>query len=138
MRLLCVARHEFLSDHLCRYFGAMNVQCETAVGSDGARAAARAFEPHLVVAESELLNPSVLETWSLEEALHDVPVLAVSLTRRPEESLPAELCGLAGVIYLPTLERSSALALLDGAMKPRGVAVPPDASIATRLTAPTH
>lgn len=138
MRLLCVARHLILSEHLCRYFGAMDVQCESAVGVEGARGAARAFEPHLIVAECELLGPSVLETWSLEEALHDVPVLAVSLTRRPEESLPADLCGLAGVIYLPTLDRNSALALLDAARKPRGVGVPLNASIAARLTAPTH
>jgi hypothetical protein len=54
-------------------------------------------------------------------------VLAVSLTRRPEESLPADLCGLAGVIYLPTLDRSSVLALLEGARRPRGVDVPRDA-----------
>lgn len=138
MRLLCVARHAFLSDHLCRYFGAMDVQCETAVGVEGARFAARAFEPHLIVAESELLNPVVLETWSAEVALQDVPVLAVSLTRRPEECLPADLCGLAGVIYLPTLDRHAALALLDGARKPLGVGLPEGASIAARLTMPIH
>jgi hypothetical protein len=138
MRLLCVARHEFLSDHLCRYFGAVGVQCEKAVGIEGARAAARNFEPHLVVAESELLGPAVLEAWSNEDSLHDVPVLAVSLTRRPEECPPADLCGVAGVIYLPTLDRSAALALLDGARKPRGVGVPADASIVARLTTPAH
>ena len=138
MRLLCVARHAFLSDHLCRYFGAMHVQCETAVGMEGARVAARAFEPHLIVAESELLSPSVLAGWSAEAALADVPVLAVSLTRRPDESLPVELSGLAGVIYLPTLDREAALALLDVTMKPRGVDLPPGASITTRFTAPTH
>ncbi len=115
----------------------MNIQCETAVGVEGARVVARSFEPHLVVAECELLNPSVLETWSMEGALSDVPVLAVSLTRRPEESLTSEHCGLGGV-YLPTLDRDSVLALLDGAMKPRGVRAPQDASIAERFTAATH
>jgi DNA-binding response OmpR family regulator len=138
MRLLCVGRHEYLSDHLCRYFGALGVQCEAAVGIAGAHTVARDFEPHLVIADCDLLNPAVLEAWSREPALHDVPVLAVSLTRRPEESMPAELCGLAGVIYLPTLDRAGALALLHGARRPLGVDMPSGATFASpRQTAAT-
>ena len=51
----------------------------------------------------------------------DVPLIAVSLTRRPEELPPVELLGVAGVLYLPALERSQVLALLAGAHRRRGV-----------------
>jgi hypothetical protein len=127
MRLLCIGRHEFLSEHLCRFFSELGSDCEPVVGIANAVAVAAVFEPHLVIAESDLLNPAVLDAWSRESVLAGVPVLAVSLTRRPEESIPADLCGLAGVIYLPTLDRSGVLALLEGARRPRGVDVPRDA-----------
>ncbi|MEO5817386.1 MAG: hypothetical protein ABIT20_19110, partial [Gemmatimonadaceae bacterium] len=101
MRLLCIGRHEFLSEHLCRFFSELGTDCEPVVGIANAVAVAATFEPHLVIAESDLINPVVLDAWSHESVLAGVPVLAVSLTRRPEESIPADLCGLAGVIYLP-------------------------------------
>jgi hypothetical protein len=132
MRLLCVGRHEYLSEHLCRLFREMGAQCEPAVGVNAAPVLAASFEPHLVVAESDLLSPVVLDAWSRDDALHEVPVLAVSLTRRPEECVSAELSGLAGVIYLPCLERADALALLKGAWRPRGVGVP----LGTNVSAP--
>lgn len=124
MRLLCVGRHHYLSEHLCRLFGTLDVQCESATGVSAAPLAAAHFEPHLVVADGDLLNPSVLEAWSRDAALHEVPVLAVSLTRRPEEYTSAELSGIAGVIYLPKLKACEAMALLQGACRPRGVDAP--------------
>ncbi len=127
MRLLCIGRHQFLSEHLCRFFSDLGSDCEPVVGIANALAVGSTFEPHLVIAESDLLSPAVLEAWSRETVLAGVPVLAVSLTRRPEESIPADLCGLAGVIYLPTLDRASVMALLEGASRPRGVDVPQDA-----------
>lgn len=139
MRMLCVGRHEFLSEHFCRYFRDLGAQCEPAVGTADAIVVAGSFEPHLVIADCELLTPAVLDTWSREGSLRDVPVVAVSLTRRPEESPSAEMCGLAGVIYLPTLDRSRAVALFEGARRPRGVAIPAHALIsATRQTAAIH
>ena len=132
MRLLCVGRHQYLSEHLCRLFGTLDVQCESATGVSAAPLAAAHFEPHLVVADADLLNPSVLEEWSRDDALQEVPVLAVSLTRRPEEYTSAELSGIAGVIYLPNLKAGEALALLQGAFRPRGV----DAPTGAHATAP--
>ena len=140
--MLCVGRHEFLSEHFCRYFRDLGAQCEPAVGTADAIVVAGSFEPHLVIADCELLTPAVLDTWSRDGSLRDVPVVAVSLTRRPEESVSAQMCGLAGVIYLPTLDRSGALALLarlEGARRPLGVDVPVNALIpATRQPAATH
>ncbi len=127
MRLLCLGRHQYLSEHLCRFFSDLGTDCEPVVGIVNVIAAAGEFEPHLVIAENDLLTPAVLDAWSHESVLAGVPVLAVSLTRRPEESPPADLRGLAGVIYLPTLDRAKLVALLEGVRKPRGVDVPQDA-----------
>jgi hypothetical protein len=137
MRLLCVARHAFLSDHLCRYFGELGAQCESAIGVAKVPGVAESFEPHLVIVECDLLSQAVMDRWSREPALRDVPVLAVSLTRRPDECLPAEICGLAGVVFLPALDRAEALALLDLAHRPRGVEIPRGVSFATRESATT-
>lgn len=137
--MLCVGRHEFLSEHLCRYFRDLGAQCVPAVGTTDAVVQASMFQPSLIVADSDLLTPAVLDTWSRESSLRDVPVLAVSLTRRPEEFVSAEIFGLAGVIYLPTLDRAGALVLLEGARRPAGVVVPADAMIpAARQTAAMH
>jgi hypothetical protein len=48
----------------------------------------------------------------------------VSLTRRPEDLPPVEMLGVAGVLYLPAIERSQMQALLAGAHRPRGVMPP--------------
>lgn len=139
MRLLCIGRHEYLSEHLCRVFSDLGAQCEPVVGITDALMIASTFEPHLVVAEIELLNLAVLDRCANAHALAGVPVLAVSLTRRPEEIISADLCGLAGVIYLPTLDRESAVALLHGAGAQRGVDIPPNALRSlSRQSAATH
>ena len=136
MRLLCVGRHEYLSEHLCRLFGALDVQCEFATGVLAAPMAAAHFEPDVVVADGDLLSPGVLEAWSRDEALQEVPVLAVSLTRRPEEYTPVELSGIAGVIYLPNLKACDALSLLRAASRPRGVVAPEGALMVDPHQAP--
>ncbi|MEP6989838.1 MAG: hypothetical protein ABJA80_02830 [bacterium] len=129
MRLLCVGRHEYLSEHLCRFFSAPDVQCEPVVGGQAAVRGAVEFEPHLVVAESDLLTPSVLAAWMSEDALRDVPVMAVSLTHRPGECVTPDGTGVNGVLYLPALDRADALALVIGARRPRGVDAPRHADV---------
>jgi DNA-binding response OmpR family regulator len=124
MRVLCVGRHAFLSEHLCRYFRDAGAQCEPAVGATEALGKAAVFEPHLVVSDVDLVTPAFLDAWTIEPALVDVPMLAVSLTRRPEEVSSAELSGLAAVIYLPGLETEQAVALLASLYRPRGVVAP--------------
>ena len=132
MRVLCVGRRAFLSEHLCRFFEEAGAECEPAVGAVDALRRAAAFEPHIVVSDCDLITPAMLESWTSEPALTDVPVLAVSLTRRPEESTPVDVRGLAAVIYLPALEKEQAAALLAGLHRPRGVAAP----ASWRATAP--
>jgi hypothetical protein len=124
MRLLCVARHAYLSEHLCRYFRGLGADCAGAVGASDALRIATEYEPHVVVCECDLITPTLLDEWGVEARVADVPLLAVSLTRRPEELPPVELLGVAGVLYLPALERDQIVALLAGAHRHRGV-VPP-------------
>jgi CheY-like chemotaxis protein len=124
MRLLCVGRHAYLSEHLCRYFRGLGADCSAAVGVSEALSLAARYEPHVIVCDCDLITPALLDEWAVEPRTADVPLLAVSLTRRPEELPPVELMGVAGVLYLPALERSQVLALLAGAHRHRGVVAP--------------
>jgi hypothetical protein len=126
MRLLCVGRHAYLSEHLCRYFRELGADCTAAVGATEALGLATGYEPHAIVCDCDLITPGLLDEWADEPSVADVPLLAVSLTRRPEELPPVELLGVAGVLYLPALERSQVLSLLAGAHRRRGVVPPID------------
>ena len=123
MRVLCVSRHQYLSEHLCRYFGELGATCEGVVGVPRVVEVAAEFEPHVVVSDGDLVTPSLLDQWTQEPALADVPVLAVSLTRRPDEGM-ATVSGSAGAIYLPGLDREMARSVLQAAYRPRGVDAP--------------
>ena len=124
MRVLCAGRHAFLSEHLCRVFGDAGAECEPAVGATEVLRKAAEFEPHLVVSDYDLITASLLDAWAADAALVDVPVLAVSLTRRPDDWSPAESTGLAAVIYLPSLDAQRAASLLAALHRPRGVSAP--------------
>lgn len=126
MRVLCVGRHAFLSEHLCRVFGAAGAHCEPVIGTTGVPRAAARFEPQVVVCEGDLLTTGVLESWTREAVLADVPVLAVSLSPRPDDVLPTDLYAIdpAAVIYLPSLDRAQVSALLASARRPHGVSAP--------------
>jgi hypothetical protein len=126
MRLLCVGRHAYLSEHLCRYFRELGADCAAAVGASEALRLAPSFEPHVVVCDCDLITPSLLDEWSVDHSIADVPLLAVSLTRRPEDLPPVELLGVAGVLYLPALEAGQMKKLLAGAHRRRGVMPPSD------------
>lgn len=124
MRLLCVGRHAYLSEHLCRYFRELGADCAAAVGASDALVVAETFEPHVVVCDCDLITPALLDEWSITAAFSEIPLVAVSLTRRPEELPPLELLGVAGVLYLPALETTQVQALLAGAYRRRGVMPP--------------
>jgi DNA-binding response OmpR family regulator len=124
MRLLCVGRHAYLSEHLCRYFRDLGADCAGAVGASDALSLAGDYEPHVIICDCDLITPGLLDEWAAEPRVADVPLLAVSLTRRPEDLPPVELLGVAGVLYLPALERSQVFALLAGAHRRRGVMPP--------------
>jgi hypothetical protein len=123
MRVLCVGRHPFLSTHLCRFFDALGVHTRAVVGLDDAIAAAAEYQPDAVVCEYDLLATIPLDGWERDPLLSRLPVIAVSLTRRPEEVHLLDVNGIAGFLYLPTLEREQALQVLGAATSWRRAAV---------------
>lgn len=124
MRLLCVGRHAYLSEHLCRYFTDLGADCAEVVGASDAPRAAADYEPHIVICDCDLITPLLLDEWASEPSMARIPLIAVSLTRRPEDLPPVETLGVAGVLYLPALERAQVLALLAGAYRQLGVMPP--------------
>jgi len=124
--VLCVGRHAFLSEHLCRVFSAVGAVCEPLIGAVAVSQAAARFEPQVIVCEGDLLTTAVLESWAQDPALADVPVLAVSLTPRLDDVVPPDLLATdpAAVVYLPSLDRAQVSALLASAHRPRGVTAP--------------
>jgi len=132
MRALCVGRHSYLSGHLCKYFSDLAVETFAAVGFEQAAELAREHHPDAVICDYDLLTPTSLDQWEVDPDLLGIPIIAVSLTRRPEEVYVQEGHAVAGFFYLPTLERSDALRLLSalrrssrGVVAPSGLTWPP-------------
>jgi DNA-binding NarL/FixJ family response regulator len=115
LRALCIARHAFLSAHLARYFAQMGVVTRDAVGLEEAVATAIAMSPDVVICDYDLLATIPLESWEGNELLSQTPVIAVSLTRRAQEIHLLDTNGIAGFLYLPTLEHAPAMKILKAA-----------------------
>jgi len=135
MRLLCVGRHRFLSEHLCRTFQAFGVSTTACVGTAQAVEIAASQRPDAVVCEYELLATAPLQEWEEDPVLSRVPVIAVSLTRPPGEAHLMDVNGIAGFLYLPTLRAEDAFRVLAAACArgPRPITVPTGA-----LSWPVH
>jgi hypothetical protein len=129
MRVLCVGRHPYLSSHLCRFFCDLGVNAEPVVGLAEAIEAAALFQPDAVVCDYDLLATIPLDGWERDPLLSRLPVIAVSLTRRPEEVHLLDVNGIAGFLYLPTLEREHALQMLGAAASWRRAGVTAPASL---------
>ncbi|HSJ63946.1 MAG TPA: response regulator [Gemmatimonadaceae bacterium] len=106
MRILVVARHAILSRHIAALCADAGGDCRTAVGSDEGLRSARSEAPDVVLCEVDLLAPEALGDWARELEAARVPLLAVSLTRRQNESPVVAGTLLAGYLYLPTLGRA--------------------------------
>jgi CheY-like chemotaxis protein len=132
LRALCIARHCFLSDHIARYFGRMGVITTEAVGLDAAVEAARRASPDVVICDYDLLATIPLEKWERDELLSNIPVIAVSLTRHSQELHLLDVNGIAGFLYLPTLEIGPALKILHAAATRSKYALPQPVSTAPR------
>jgi hypothetical protein len=119
LRALCVGRHQFLGDHLARYFEQFGLETTYAVGIEGAIAVARRVRPEVVICDYDLLATMPLDAWENDALLSHTPVVAVSMTRRPDETHLMDVNGIGGFLYLPTLTREDALVVLGGASAPR-------------------
>ena len=123
MRVLCVGRHPYLSDHLCRFFAGLGLSSRPVVGLEEAIEAAAEYQPDAVVCEYDLLATIPLDGWERDPLLSRLPVIAVSLTRRPDEVHLLDVNGIAGFLYLPTLDREQVLQMLGAAASWRQAAV---------------
>lgn len=115
LRVLCVGRHAFLSEHIARFFNNLGLDTRSAVGLDEAVLLARECKPQVVVCDYDLLATLSLEAWESDELLSRTPVIAVSLTRRPTEVHLLDVNGIAGFLYLPTLEPAVTYRILNAA-----------------------
>ena len=115
LRALCIARHAFLSEHIARYFAQMGVATTNAVGLASAVTAAAVALPDVVICDFDVLASIPLRQWEHNVLLSSTPVIAVSLTRHAEELQLLDVNGIAGFLYLPTLERAPALRILHAA-----------------------
>lgn len=132
LRALCIARHCFLSEHIARYFARMGVITTEAVGLEAAVEVARGSSPNVVICDYDLLATIPLEKWERDELLSSIPVIAVSLTRHSQELHLLDVNGIAGFLYLPTLDTAPALKILHAAATRSKYALPQQVNTAPR------
>ncbi len=112
MRILCVGRHSVLADHMASLFRDFGAETLAAVGLAAAFEAAGAFVADAVVCDYDLLATVSLTEWESDPRVSHVPILAVSLTRRPEEVHLLDVNNVAGFLYLPSLAHEDGVRLL--------------------------
>jgi hypothetical protein len=114
LRALCIARHRYLSEHIARYFANWGLSTCNAVGLDSAADVAITAQPDVVICDYDLLASIPLAQWEHDALLANTPVIAVSLTRNTEE-VHLDSNGIAGFLYLPTLDEVPALKIVRAA-----------------------
>jgi DNA-binding NarL/FixJ family response regulator len=119
LRALCIARHPYLSEHIARYFADWGLSTSNAVGLESASDVAITAQPDVVICDYDLLASIPLEQWEQDALLSNTPVIAVSLTRNTEELHLLDSNGIAGFLYLPTLDEVPALKIVRAAASRR-------------------
>jgi DNA-binding response OmpR family regulator len=124
MRVLCVARHKYLTSQLCDYFTSMGLEVHAAVGIEEATKEMKTFAPDLIVCDFSLL--ATLSSRTLRTAgLSTVPIIAASLAHRVEEVEVARVKDYtAGYLYLPTCTHEQARCMIEKACAPKPAAGP--------------
>ena len=118
MRALCVGRHQYIAEHLGRFFAQFGLETNWVVGIRDALSAAWRHQPHLVICDYELLTTQSLDIWEHDTLMSRTPVISVSLTRRPEDVNPLDVNGIGGFIYLPQLTQERARQIFSGVCPP--------------------
>jgi hypothetical protein len=126
MRALCVARHPILSEHLCRFFDELGVDTVPCVGAGDTLEAASVRDVDLIICDYDLLATMPIAMWETDAIVRELPVIAVSLTRHPDDVHLLDVNGIAGFLYLPTLDPEAAQRLLAAVRRTRGGINPPD------------
>jgi hypothetical protein len=127
LRALCIARHSYLSEHIARYFANLGVDTTNAVGLDSVGSDGQRVKPDVVICDYDLLASISLDKWENDGLLSSTPVVAVSLTRHAEE-LHLDVNGIAGFLYLPTLEAAPALKIIRAAASRQKYSLPSPAT----------
>lgn len=107
MRAVCIARHRYLSEHICSIFGALGLETTPAVGFEQGMEHARRHAPDVVFCDYDVLAAATLDAWADDPLLRETPIVAVSLTRRHDEA-PSIGGTSAAFLYLPTLTTEDA------------------------------
>jgi hypothetical protein len=103
MNVLCIARHPILSEHIASLCTSAGAQAEPVVGMlEGMRAARRGVH-EVVLCEVDLLVPDAMRAWDEDPVVSNIPLLAVSLTRRQNETPMLLGAPVSGYLYLPTV-----------------------------------
>ena len=123
MQLICVGRHRYLSGHIRRFFEALGLQVVATESLDEALRLVPSVAPDVALVDYELLASQPLSAWLADAAAREVPLLAVSLARRPEEML-LDRSVVVGSLYLPLLDAETAMSVLRHAASRGGVALP--------------
>jgi hypothetical protein len=117
VQAICIARHRFLSEHVCSLFGEMSIETFPAVGFSAGMEEARRRRPEVVFCDYDLLASVSLQEWATDPVLQETPIIAVSLTRRHDEVQLYDGNGAAGFLYLPTLTKGDAAAIVRAVTK---------------------
>ncbi len=124
MQAFCVGRHTYIAEHIGRFFARFGLATVPVVGLDGALRLAGSVQPDLVLCEYDLLATQSLAALEQHPTLARVPMVAVSLTRRPNEVHLLDVNGIAGFLYLPTLHAGDAARVLGVARPPADFTLP--------------
>ena len=131
LRAVCIARHSFLTAHLASYFESLGVSTSEMVGLSQTDDAAERDTPDVVICDYDLLTTLPLDKWEQHPLLSKTPVVAVSLTRKSQELHLSDVDGIAGFLYLPTLEPRQALQILRAATSRPKYSLPMNAATTT-------
>ena len=115
LKALCVGRHQFLAEHFARFFGELGIETKAAVAAQGAPIESGDFEADVVICEYELLATLTMQSIEREPSLSLLPLVAVSLSRRPTEAQVLDSTGIGGFLYLPLLKPDVAMRVISAA-----------------------
>ncbi|MEP6690387.1 MAG: hypothetical protein ABJD07_04475 [Gemmatimonadaceae bacterium] len=131
VRVVCIARHALLAEHVCALARGAALEPFCAVGFAAGYALTLELRPDAVLCDYDLLVSAPIAAWFGDARVAATPLIAVSLTRRPDEAVSALDSSLAAFLYLPTFTPES-IGLIVRAIalgkRPDGVALPATAS----------
>jgi hypothetical protein len=106
-----------LADHIARFFGDVGVDTTAVVGFAGAVTSANRTRPDVILCDYDLLASVPSNPWQHDDTLRRLPIVAVSLSRRPDEMHLLDINEIVGFLYLPTLQLDAAARVVYAAAR---------------------